>query len=926
MKTSPVRALAICSALLLALPSGARAAFTSTLVSLKTVRMIGDAQSDTLTITVSGGLLRHNRFTAGDPGFTSDFDFDSTVAGEQMLYIGFIDIDAGDGNDTIAIGPGVYVTFVDGGGGSDTIDYGAYTSPVRVNLGLGTTGMTAALNASQENPPTTSTATGSATITKYDLDRGTFDISVAVSGILAATVNGIHIHRGRVGVNGPIIVDFGVGTLVPTVDGFTFSAAGKLPHADEAAFLSGGTYVNVHTEALTGGAIRGQLFSQGNVELSSGAATPAVSIVGVENVIGGSGDDSLVGSFAANSIHGGGGNDWLLGGPGGDTFGGGNGNDVLTWSNGDGSDLMEGGLDSDAVVVNGSVTGSDAFEMAASGARLGFDRVSAAPFSLDIGTVETLIVNGLGGDDAVVVNVLTGVASLAALGLYGFEGNDIFTFAQPSSDALSFNVNGGTGIDAMQGPHAANVWSVTGANSGTIAGLVTFTFMETLTGGSNIDVFNVKGFADGPLTVNGGAANDTLVYDAEFRTVSGLLVPPDGVIHSPGAQAVTFGQMETVTILNQEPNAPIISTIPNQTIPFGGNTGALPFTVGDVETPAASLVVSASSSNPTLVPVANIVLGGSGATRTVTVTAAANQAGTATITLTVADASGATASTTFQVTVNQPTTVQAPTDLYVSAMAGNAVTLRFTPSPLGPRPTEFALEGGFTAGQVLASLRTGSDAPIFTYPVPTGSFYVRIHAYRGTEKSPASNEIRIHVNVAVAPSAPDLFANATNGTSLAFSWRNTFAGGQPTSTVLDVTGAYTLQVPLGPGETFAAANVPAGTYTFRLRSVNFAGSSPLSPAVTVAIPSPCPGPPEMPSQFLAYRLGTSIYVVWEPPASGPAAERYTIDVTGSFTGTFQTTVRSASGQVGPGSYTITIRAVNACGSSPATPSQTIVVP
>jgi hypothetical protein len=66
--------------------------------------------------------------------------------------------------------------------------------------------------------------------------------------------------------------------------------------------------------------------------------------------------------------------------------------------------------------------------------------------------------------------------------------------------------------------------------------------------------------------------------------------------------------------------------------------------------------------------------------------------------------------------------------------------------------------------------------------------------------------------------------------------------------------------------------------------------------------------------------------VWEPPASGPAAERYTIDVTGSFTGTFQTTVRSASGQVGPGSYTITIRAVNACGSSPATPSQTIVVP
>ena len=53
---------------------------------------------------------------------------------------------------------------------------------------------------------------------------------------------------------------------------------------------------------------------------------------------------------------------------------------------------------------------------------------------------------------------------------------------------------------------------------------------------------------------------------------------------------------------------------------------------------------------PTLVPLANIVLGGSGANRTVTVTPAANQSGTATITVTVSDGT-LTASDTFLLTV-----------------------------------------------------------------------------------------------------------------------------------------------------------------------------------------------------------------------------------------------------------------------------------
>jgi hypothetical protein len=78
----------------------------------------------------------------------------------------------------------------------------------------------------------------------------------------------------------------------------------------------------------------------------------------------------------------------------------------------------------------------------------------------------------------------------------------------------------------------------------------------------------------------------------------------------------------------------------------------LVFTVGDTETAAGSLTVTRSSSNTTLVPLANVVLGGSGANRTVTVTPAANQTGTATITLTVSDGL-LTAQTQFTVTVTE---------------------------------------------------------------------------------------------------------------------------------------------------------------------------------------------------------------------------------------------------------------------------------
>ena len=279
-----------------------------------------------------------------------------------------------------------------------------------------------------------------------------------------------------------------------------------------------------------------------------------------------------------------------------------------------------------------------------------------------------------------------------------------------------------------------------------------------------------------------------------------------------------------------------------------------------------------------------------------------------------------------RLTVEEPTTLQPPTDLYVSAMSGNTVTFRFTPPALGPDATGFVLEGGLTPGQVLASIPTGSDAPIYSISAPTGSFYVRMHATNGSQKSGASNEIQIHVNVPVPPSAPDRLLGVVEDNTLALGWRNTFGGGGASSLLLDVSGAFVGTIPLGASESFSVGGVPAGTYTFSLRSANGGGVSAPGSPITVTVPGSCTGVPDPPSNFLLYRLGNTGYAVWEPPENGTAVTGYVLNVTGSFVGSFSTTTRSVSGAVGPGSYTVSVVAINACGSSPATPPQTIVVP
>jgi hypothetical protein len=118
-------------------------------------------------------------------------------------------------------------------------------------------------------------------------------------------------------------------------------------------------------------------------------------------------------------------------------------------------------------------------------------------------------------------------------------------------------------------------------------------------------------------------------------------------IADPGTLTDTAVVSVTVSPINDPPT---ISEIDDQVIYEDTSTGPITFTVADVETPAADLTLSATSSNPALVPVEQIVFAGSGMTRTVTVTPSAGMIGTATITITVSDGTEA-ASEAFLLTV-----------------------------------------------------------------------------------------------------------------------------------------------------------------------------------------------------------------------------------------------------------------------------------
>src|SRR5215813_13165010 len=231
--------------------------------------------------------------------------------------------------------------------------------------------------------------------------------------------------------------------------------------------VNGGTVPIAGGQATVANTALIQVFGQGGNDTitldESNGALPAAQLfggAGNDTLTGGSGGDMLFGQSGNDTLLGKGGNDFLFGGAGNDTLTGGDGddqmfgeggNDRMIWNPGDDSDLMEGGDGNDTLEVNGG-NGAETFTIAANGSRVRFDRITPAPFFLDIGTTENLVVNANGGDDTITAS--NGLANLIKLTIDGGDGNDTITGGDGDDLLLGGNGNdliiGGRGNDTAR--------------------------------------------------------------------------------------------------------------------------------------------------------------------------------------------------------------------------------------------------------------------------------------------------------------------------------------------------------------------------------------------------------------------------------------------------------------------------------------------
>ena len=268
----------------------------------------------------------------------------------------------------------------------------------------------------------------------------------------------IQVNDGAINVNGgtPTVVNTGLIQVfgLSGSDNISLNEAnGNMPRA----FLYGGD----GDDTLAGGSGADRLFGQ----------------AGIDTLVGKVGDDILFGGAAADS---------LTGGDGDDQSFGQNDNDRLIWNPGDDTDLVEGGAGVDTVEINGG-NGAETFTTTANGTRVRFDRIDPAPFALDIGATEMLVLSANGGNDnfsatgnllpLIQITVDGGAGNDTIVGsnggdvlrggddadfIDGQQGND-FAFLGAGDD--TFQWDPGDGLDIVEGEAGSDTAIFNGSGS-----------------------------------------------------------------------------------------------------------------------------------------------------------------------------------------------------------------------------------------------------------------------------------------------------------------------------------------------------------------------------------------------------------------------------------------------------------------------------
>ena len=380
-----------------------------------------DGADDNVTVSVSGGLLVHGQTTGG---LASGSDWDSATAGNQTVPA-----------------DGTFAVVVNGGDGNDSLSVLAKSNEI----------VTAALNGGTGDDVVTGSDTGDALEGGEGNDRlvgakGGDAMSGGAGNDTLVWNNG----DGSDSIDGDAGNDTTEVNGNPTLgDAFTLE-----PNAGRITFKR----TNLVTFTLDASTERFQVNGLGGDDsLAASDGVGALTLLsvdggaGVDTVNGSDGADLILGGEGNDILNGGGGDDRIVGDRGNDTMNGGAGDDTLVWNNGDATDVMNGDGGRDDIEVNGAPAAGDIFTVQPNGARIKFDRTNLVPFTLDIGSSETMHANGLGGNDSITVGE---VGSYEVTGSGG-AGDDTLTGGGSSEAFLGGSgndtINPGGGIDVVSG-------------------------------------------------------------------------------------------------------------------------------------------------------------------------------------------------------------------------------------------------------------------------------------------------------------------------------------------------------------------------------------------------------------------------------------------------------------------------------------------
>jgi Ca2+-binding RTX toxin-like protein len=399
----------------------AQAAVSSASIVGTTATLNLDGADDNVTVSVSGGLLVHGQTTGG---LNSGSDWDSATPGNQTVPA-----------------DGTFVVVVNGGAGNDSLAVLAKSTEI----------VTAALNGGPGDDVLTGSDTGDSLEGGDGNDRlvgakGADDMSGSAGNDTLVWNNG----------DGSDSIDGGAGndttevngnqtlgdtfTLDPEPGGVKFQRTNLVPFTLDTA-----------TERFQVNGLGGDDSITAHDGVGAATLLSVDGGAGADTVNGSDGPDLILGGEGNDVLNGGGGDDRIVGGPGSDTMNGGAGDDTLVWNNGDGTDIINGDPGRDDVEVNGSPTAGDVFTVQPNGSRIKFDRTNLVPFTLDIGSSETMHANGLGGDDTIAVGEVGSYSVTAS----GGPGNDTLTGGGSSETFLGGSgndtINPGGGIDFVSG-------------------------------------------------------------------------------------------------------------------------------------------------------------------------------------------------------------------------------------------------------------------------------------------------------------------------------------------------------------------------------------------------------------------------------------------------------------------------------------------